>query len=78
MAFPMWRLMLEEAKRHAVKAMDEYNSSTGNYADFVGHMIKGWLYTLHAEFRMQQLDFHYVDQATGKPKLADGEPKLGS
>jgi hypothetical protein len=40
MAYPMWRLMLEEAKRHAVKAMDEYNSSIGNYADFVGHMVK--------------------------------------
>jgi hypothetical protein len=75
MAHPLWRHMLEESKRQALKAMDEYNASTGNYADFVGQMVRAWLYLLHAEFRHQRIDYHYVDSATGKHKIIDGEPK---
>lgn len=75
MAYPLWRRMLEESKRQAVKAVDDYNISTGNYADFVGSMVRAWLYLLHAQFRQDQIDYHYVEVATGAYKRIDGEPK---
>ncbi len=75
MAHPLWRHMLDESKRQAVKAMDEYNSSHGTYADFIGQMVRAWLFLLHAEFRKGKIDYHHVDPATGKYVIIDGEPK---
>jgi hypothetical protein len=75
MAWPKWWHTLNEAKRLAVKAIDEYNCSTGHYADFVGTMVRAWLYLLQAEFQQDKIDFRYKDQ-DGTPALIDGEPKL--
>lgn len=75
MAWPRWRHTLNEAKRLAVKAIDEYNCSTGHYADFIGTMVRAWLYLLQAEFQRDQVDYRYKD-ANGDPILIDGEPKL--
>ncbi|WP_197945796.1 DUF3644 domain-containing protein [Phytohabitans suffuscus] len=72
MAWPLWRHMLRESQRHALRAVDEWNSSNGNYSDFIGHMHKAWLYLLHAEFRRDKLPFHYTDDV-GQPKIIDGE-----
>ena len=75
MAWPKWRHTLNEAKRLAVKAVDEYNSSTGHYADFIGIMVRAWLYLLQAEFQRDKIDYCYKEQ-DGSPVLIDGEPKL--
>jgi hypothetical protein len=75
MGWPRWRYTLNEAKRLAVKAIDEYNCSTGHYGDFIGIMVRAWLYLLQAEFQRDKIDCRYKDQ-DGKPILIDGEPKL--
>lgn len=75
MAWPRWRHTLNEAKRLAVKAIDDYNCSTGHYADFVGTMVRAWLYLLQAEFQRDKIDYCYRDQ-DGTPTLIDGEAKL--
>ena len=75
MAWPRWRHTLNEAKRLAVKAIDEYNCSTGHYADFIGTMVRAWLYLLQAEFQRDHIDYRYKE-AHGDPVLIDGEPKL--
>lgn len=54
-----------------VKAVDEWNSSTGNYADFISHMHKAWLYLLHAEFRHDRVDYFYHGDS-GKIITTDG------
>ncbi len=74
MAWAKWRYMLHESQRHALKAMDEWNSSTGNYTDFLTHMHKAWHYLLHAEFHRDKIDYHFKD-TNGAYKLVDGEPK---
>ncbi len=75
MAWPRWRHTLEESKRLAIKAVDEYNSSTGHYADFIGTVVRAWLYLLQAEFQRDKVDYRHLD-GTGQPILIDGEPKL--
>jgi hypothetical protein len=75
MAWPKWRHTLNEAKRLAVKAVDEYNCSTGHYGDFIGTMVRAWLYLLQAEFQRDKIDYGYKEQ-DGKPILIEGEPKL--
>jgi hypothetical protein len=75
MAWPKWRHTLNEAKRLAVKAVDEYNSSTGHYGDFIGTMVRAWLYLLQAELQRDKIDYCYKDQ-NGHPILTEGEPKL--
>jgi hypothetical protein len=75
MGWPRWRYTLNEAKRLAVKAIDEYNCSTGHYADFIGTMVRAWLYLFQAEFQRDKIDYRYKDR-DGKPILIDGEPKL--
>jgi hypothetical protein len=75
MAWPRWRHTLIEAQRLAVKAIDEYNCSTGHYGDFIGTMVRAWLYLLQAEFERDKVDHRYVDE-NGNPILIDGEPKL--
>jgi hypothetical protein len=75
MAWPRWRHTLNEAKRLAVKAIDEYNSSTGHYSDFIGTIVRAWLYLLQAEFQRDEIDYCYKDE-DGNPILIDGEPKL--
>lgn len=74
MAYARWRHMLIESERHALKAMDEWNCSTGNFGDFLTHMHKAWLYLLHAEFKKDGVDFFYKDRQTGQYKMIDGEP----
>ena len=69
-----WRHTLNEAKRLAVKAVDEYNCSTGHYADFIGTMVRAWLYMLQAEFQRYKIDYRYKGQ-DGNPILIEGEPK---
>lgn len=75
MAWPRWRHTLNEAKRLAVKAIDEYNCSTGHYADFIGTMVRAWLYLLQAEFQRDKIDYRYKDH-DGNPILIDSEAKL--
>ncbi|MGO8961955.1 MAG: DUF3644 domain-containing protein [Streptosporangiaceae bacterium] len=75
MAWPKWRHTLNEAKRLAVRAVDEYNCSTGHYGDFIGTMVRAWLYLLQAEFQRDKIDYRYKNQ-DGDPILIDGEPKL--
>ena len=75
MAKARWHHMLIESQRHALKAVDQWNCSYGNYSDFLTHMHKAWHYLLHAEFREDGTDYHYKDQKTGQYKLIDGEPK---
>jgi hypothetical protein len=75
MSWPRWRHTLNEAKRLAIKAIDEYNCSSGHYGDFVGTMVRAWLYLLQAEFQRDKIDYGYKDQ-DGKPTFIDGEPKL--
>ena len=55
--------------------MDEYNCSTGHYGDFIGTMVRAWLYLLQAEFQRDKIDYRYTDP-DGNPILIDGEPKL--
>ncbi|MFE0811793.1 DUF3644 domain-containing protein [Streptomyces sp. NPDC058794] len=64
-----------ESQRHALKAVDEWNCSNGNYGDFLTHMHKAWHYLLHAEFRKGEIDYHYKDSKTGQYQMIDGEPK---
>lgn len=73
MAYAHWRHMLIESQRHAIKAVDEWNCSTGNFGDFLTHMHKAWHYLLHAEFKKDGVDYHRKD-ATGQYVLIDGEP----
>lgn len=74
MAHPRWRHMLDESKRHALKAVDEWNCSSGNFGDFLTHMHKAWHYLLHAEFKKDGIDYHYKE-SNGQYKIIDGEPK---
>lgn len=74
MAWAKWRYMVQESQRHALRAMDEWNGSTGNYTDFLTHMHKAWHYLLQAGFHKDKIDYHFKD-ATGAYKLVDGEPK---
>ncbi|WP_097970711.1 DUF3644 domain-containing protein [Streptomyces sp. gb14] len=74
MAYARWRHMLIESQRHALKAVDEWNCSTGSFGDFVSHMHKAWHYLLHAEFKKDGVDYHYKDPQTGQYKMIDGEP----
>ncbi|MEU8529849.1 DUF3644 domain-containing protein [Streptomyces sp. NPDC048629] len=67
--------MLMESRRHALKAVDEWNCSTGNYSDFLTHMHKAWHYLLHAEFHKAKVDYRYRDSKTGQYVMIDGEPK---
>lgn len=73
-AWPRWRHTLEDSKRLALRATDEYNSSTGHYADFVGTMIRAWLYLLHAKFERDKVDYTYKNE-DNTPRFQDGEPK---
>ncbi|WP_433399778.1 DUF3644 domain-containing protein [Streptomyces sp. CA-146814] len=75
MAYARWRHILLESQRHALKAVDEWNCTTGNYSDFLTHMHKAWHYLLHAEFHKAKIDYHYRDPKTGHHQLIDGEPK---
>ncbi|MFJ5933244.1 DUF3644 domain-containing protein [Streptomyces sp. NPDC093071] len=75
MAHARWHHIVMESQRHALKAVDEWNCSDGNYSDFLTHMHKAWHYLLHAEFRKDKIDYHYKDSKTGRYKLIDGEPK---
>ncbi|WP_235989409.1 DUF3644 domain-containing protein [Streptomyces ureilyticus] len=75
MAYARWHHILMESQRHALKAVDEWNCSSGNYCDFLTHMHKAWHYLLHAEFHKVKIDYHYVDSTSGKHVLSDGEPK---
>ncbi|MFD7818812.1 DUF3644 domain-containing protein [Streptomyces sp. NPDC059785] len=75
MAYARWRHILLESQRHALKAVDEWNCTTGNYSDFLTHMHKAWHYLLHAEFHKAKIDYHYRDPKTGHHELIDGEPK---
>lgn len=69
-----WRQMLLESQRHAIKAVDEWNCSTGSYSDFVTHMHKAWHYLLHAEFHRDRKPYHYIDK-DGHTVKVDGEAK---
>jgi hypothetical protein len=64
-----------ESQRHALKALDEWNCSSGDYSDFLTHMHKAWHYLLHAEFHKAEIDYHYLDSKTGRHQMIDGEPK---
>ncbi|MEV8547534.1 DUF3644 domain-containing protein [Streptomyces sp. NPDC051572] len=75
MAYARWKHILIESQRHALKAVDEWNCSSGNYSDFLTHMHKAWHYLLHAEFHKDKTDYHYRDPKTGQYVLIDGEPK---
>lgn len=74
MAYARWRHMVIESQRHALKAVDEWNCSTGNFSDFLTHMHKAWHYLLHAEFRKDGVDYHYKEPS-GRYKMIGGEPK---
>lgn len=74
MAWPRWRHMLDESERQMLHALDCYNSSTGDYSDFIVHSHIAWLYLLQAELRKDGVDYHYAD-ASGAYALLDGEPK---
>jgi hypothetical protein len=69
-AWPRWRHTLNEAKRLAVKAVDEYNCSTGNYGDFIGTMVRAWLYLLQAEFQRDEIDCRYKSQDVCMPIIS--------
>jgi hypothetical protein len=75
MAWPKWRHTLNEAKRLAVKAIDEYNCSTGHYGDFIATMVRAWLYLLQAEFQRDKIDYRHT-RPDGSLILFDGEPKV--
>jgi hypothetical protein len=51
MAYARWRHMLIESQRHAFKAMDEWNCSSGNFGDFLTHMHKAWHYEVPRTLR---------------------------
>ncbi|WP_326719071.1 MULTISPECIES: DUF3644 domain-containing protein [unclassified Streptomyces] len=75
MAYARWHHILIESQRHALKAVDEWNCSNGNFSDFLAHMHKAWHYLLHAEFHKARIDYRYKDLKTGQYKMIDGEPK---
>ncbi|WP_327416378.1 DUF3644 domain-containing protein [Streptomyces sp. NBC_01233] len=75
MAHARWHHILTESQRHALKAVDEWNCSTGDYSDFLTHMHKAWHYLIHAEFHKDKIDYHYRDPKTGQHVVIDGEPK---
>ncbi|MET8838919.1 DUF3644 domain-containing protein [Streptomyces rubiginosohelvolus] len=75
MAHARWHHILTESQRHALKTVDDWNCSTGNYSDFLTHMHKAWHYLLHAEFHQAKIDYHYRDPKTGRHVMIDGEPK---
>ncbi|MEV6522634.1 DUF3644 domain-containing protein [Longispora sp. NPDC051575] len=75
MAYARWHHILMESHRHALKAVDEWNLSGGDFSDFLTHMHKAWHYLLHAEFHKAKIDYHYRDSKTGQLVLIDGEPK---
>ncbi|GAB7101709.1 hypothetical protein JCM4814A_00230 [Streptomyces phaeofaciens JCM 4814] len=75
MAHARWHHILMESQRHALKAVDEWNCSSGNYSDFLTHMHKAWHYLLHAEFHRAKIDYRYKDPKNGQYVLVDGEPK---
>lgn len=76
MAKPRWHHMLLESQRHALKAVDEWNLSSGSYSDFVTHMHRAWHYLLHAEFHRDKIDYQYRDPKSGRRIKIDGEPKV--
>ena len=78
MAKPRWHHILLESQRHALKAVDEWNSSGGNFLDFVAHMHRAWHYLLHAKFHKDGTDYRYIDPNTKKHVISDGEPKAWS
>ncbi|EFL22557.1 conserved hypothetical protein [Streptomyces himastatinicus ATCC 53653] len=75
MAHARWHHILMESQRHALKAVDEWNCSTGNYSDFLTHIHRAWHYLLHAQFHQAKIDYHYRDPKTGQYAMIDGEPK---
>jgi hypothetical protein len=75
MAHARWHHMLQESQRHALKAVDEWNCSNGNYGEFLIHMHKAWHYLLHAEFHKAKIGYHYRDPKSGRHVLVDREPK---
>lgn len=75
MAKPRWHHMAVESQRNALRGVDEWNSSTGSYADFVTHMHRAWHYLLQAQFHRDKIDYHYRDAQTGRHVKVDGEPK---
>lgn len=75
MAWAKWRHTLNESRRLAVKAVDEYNSSTGHYADFIGTMVRAWLYLFQAEFQRDRTDDRYRDRDGKLVRLRGGEHK---
>jgi len=72
---PRWHFMVLESQRHSLKAVDEWNASSGSYSDFVTHMHKAWHYLLHAEFHRAGDRYHYVDKRGWAIKV-DGERKM--
>lgn len=75
MAYARWRHILMASQRYALKAVDSWNCSSGNYEDFLTDMHKAWHYLLHAEFHKDKIDYHYRDSKSGKYVMIDGEPK---
>lgn len=73
-AWAKWRHTLEESKRLAIKAVDEYNSSSGHYTDFIGTMVRAWLYLFQAEYQRYRRPHWHVDRE-GNLVMKDGEPK---
>jgi hypothetical protein len=73
MGRPKWRPTLNESKRLVIKAVDEYNS--GHYADFIGTMVRSWLYLFQAEFQRDKVDRRRRDR-DGNLVIRDGEAKL--
>src|SRR5664279_4081640 len=75
MGWAKWRHTLNESRRLAIKAVDEYNSSAGHYADFIGTMVRAWLYLLQAEFQRDKTDDRYWDRDGKLVRLKGGEHK---
>jgi len=75
MGWAKWRHTLNEWRRLAIKAVDEYNSSAGHYADFIGTMVRAWLYLLQAEFQRDKTDDRYWDRDGKLVRLKGGEHK---
>lgn len=75
MGWAKWRHTLNESRRLAIKAVDEYNSSAGHYADFIGTMVRAWLYLLQAEFQRDKTDDRYRDRDGKLIRLKGGEYK---
>lgn len=75
MAKPRWHHMLIESQRNALRAVDEWNCSSGSFADFVTFMHRAWLYLLHAEFHRDKVNYHYRKPGTGQHIKVNDEPK---